>query len=217
MSSSYWSLLQKIRDSPPPSLPDDWPYSKEMRDFVDSCLRSNPEDRPSCRQLLRHQFIRKASPLASDDEALSKNRDDHLRSISELHAIVLAIFAHVKLLVTSKKYMMIKVDFLTAENKEETERIFGESIVDVDAVIILQKILFGKIFVRIPSANFKLPPSAVPTARKRLKMLAHQLYMPLEMLQQEVENFYGGLIQEEFKSNNSNFRVQHSELINLDD
>ena len=29
----------------------------------------------------RHQFIRKAAPLAADDEALSKNRDDHLRSI----------------------------------------------------------------------------------------------------------------------------------------
>ena len=82
---------------------------------------------------------------------------------------------------------MISFDFLTAENKEETERIFGESIVDVDAVIILQKILFGQIFVRIPNANFKLPPSAVPIARKRLKMLAHQLYMPLEMLQHEVK------------------------------
>ena len=109
---------------------------------------------------------------------------------------------------------------------------------EVDAVIILQKILFGQVFVRVPSSNFKLPAAAVQTARKRLKILAHQLYMPLEMLQQEViivvhtisqlqkiivmkfpqvESFYGGLIQEEFKNNNSNFRVQHSELINLDD
>ena len=33
----------------------------------------------------------------------------------------------------------------------------------------------------------------------------------------QVEIFYGGLIQEECKNNNSNFQVQHSELISLDD
>lgn len=96
---------------------------------------------------------------------------------------------------------------------DDVEKIFGESIADTHPAIILQKILFGEVFTRQLSRNFQLSgPTAVSAAKKRLKTLAHQLYMPLDMLLHEVESFYAGLLREACDS-----CLRTDELTNLDD
>ena len=53
----YWGLLHSLRDEPSPHLPDDGSFSRNFQDFVDSCLRKDPAERPSTQKLLDHPFL----------------------------------------------------------------------------------------------------------------------------------------------------------------
>ena len=53
----YWGLLHSLRDEPSPHLPDDGSFSRNFQDFVDSCLRKDPAERPSTQTLLDHPFL----------------------------------------------------------------------------------------------------------------------------------------------------------------
>ena len=53
-------VMIKILKSPPPTLPTNVPYSAEFRDFVKCCLQTDPKNRPTAEQLLKHPFIAKA-------------------------------------------------------------------------------------------------------------------------------------------------------------
>ena len=53
-------VMIKILKSPPPTLPTNVPYSTEFRDFVQCCLQTDPKNRPTAEQLLKHPFIAKA-------------------------------------------------------------------------------------------------------------------------------------------------------------
>eukprot|EP00597_Dinobryon_sp_UTEXLB2267_P009186 CAMPEP_0170084652 /NCGR_PEP_ID=MMETSP0019_2-20121128/19783_1 /TAXON_ID=98059 /ORGANISM="Dinobryon sp., Strain UTEXLB2267" /LENGTH=808 /DNA_ID=CAMNT_0010300823 /DNA_START=372 /DNA_END=2798 /DNA_ORIENTATION=- len=230
---SYWSLLHKIRDSPPPSLPADGPFHKDMRDFLDLCLRTKPEERSSCRQLLRHKFLEQAAKAVDREDVLSRSRDDHLDSIAELQAIMQAVLAHTRLLVTTKKHLLhIQGQGRSPHNnnaseapqrshhphhlsrrqsqsapqpfssldKDSLDSLFGESILTLSPVLLLQKALFGAVTAPSPAQTFRLAPASLPLARARLSTLAHQLYMPLDMLLDEAQVQYGGLLREEFFS-----------------
>ncbi|KAM3136419.1 hypothetical protein pb186bvf_011554 [Paramecium bursaria] len=50
-------VIFKIVQGPPPQLKN---YPEEMLDFVNSCLKNNPEERPTINQLMNHPFIRAA-------------------------------------------------------------------------------------------------------------------------------------------------------------
>jgi len=49
--------LYRIGTEPPPKLPDAHKYSKDFVNFVDSCLKKNPDDRPKAVDLFLHPFI----------------------------------------------------------------------------------------------------------------------------------------------------------------
>jgi len=56
-SGGYWSLLHKLRDEPPPELPES-EFSDVFRDFMKQCLVKDPKKRPSAKKLLKHPFVR---------------------------------------------------------------------------------------------------------------------------------------------------------------
>ncbi|KAJ3665518.1 hypothetical protein Zmor_001010 [Zophobas morio] len=50
-------VLLKIQKSDPPKLEQPSKWSKEFNDFVSTCLIKDPQKRPTCDELLKHQFI----------------------------------------------------------------------------------------------------------------------------------------------------------------
>jgi len=54
---SILDLLQHIVNEPPPSLPNNGKFSKEMMEFVDVCLVKDPAKRPSPKDLERNSYV----------------------------------------------------------------------------------------------------------------------------------------------------------------
>ena len=51
-------VLFLIPKNNPPQLTDN--FSKQFKEFVETCLNKDPENRPSAKELMRHPFIKKA-------------------------------------------------------------------------------------------------------------------------------------------------------------
>lgn len=86
----YWSILHSIRDSSPPTLPENSKFSPELRDFLNMCLRHNPDERYSCLQLLEHPFIKKYYVTEPESDILT---EDH--GITEIRSIMSALYLHI--------------------------------------------------------------------------------------------------------------------------
>lgn len=54
---NLFQLLGKIAGNTTPTLPDKPTYSDEARDFIKQCLIRDPEERPSCADLLKHPWF----------------------------------------------------------------------------------------------------------------------------------------------------------------
>ena len=65
---AIFELLEYIVNQPPPKLPA-MVYSAEMRDFVDRCLKKNPNERPDLATLLAHPWM---SGVDSDNVDIAK-------------------------------------------------------------------------------------------------------------------------------------------------
>jgi serine/threonine protein kinase len=49
-----------ITKSPPPKLQEPKKWSDEFNDFLSQCLKKNPDERPTAKELLEHRFVKKA-------------------------------------------------------------------------------------------------------------------------------------------------------------
>jgi len=51
-------VLRMIPTLPPPTLKEPSKWSKDFQDFLGKCLQSKPKDRASCKELLKHPFLK---------------------------------------------------------------------------------------------------------------------------------------------------------------
>ena len=86
----YWTILNSIRDNPPPKLPES-KFSVEFCDFLNKCMLQDPSERYTCEQLLAHTFLEKA--LMDEDVV---DEESQIKSIEELENILTALLQHVR-------------------------------------------------------------------------------------------------------------------------
>lgn len=53
-------VMRMIPTLPPPALKEPQKWSKEFQDFLSKCLQVKAQNRPSCKDLLKHPFIKSA-------------------------------------------------------------------------------------------------------------------------------------------------------------
>jgi serine/threonine protein kinase len=178
-SGGYWTILKSVRDSPSPSAPET--YSPEFRDFIAKCLKKNPDERPSCKELLKHPFLKKARP-----EDLTYGQSDE-RGKMELQAIIRALHRHIH---TAKKDVMNRYadedDYLAQGRTPLSEKLLGNLWRD-DPLDILHRLLFDE----------KREENNKRFTRPRLLQLSRQLHLPLELLLRTARQYYDELQAEE--------------------
>jgi len=96
-------VLRMIPTAPPPSLKEPTKWSKEFVDFLFNCLQLKAQNRPSCKELLKHPFLKGAK------KAYKK----------ELKTLVINTIATV---TREKRAALEKKDKQQAEEQEQLEK-----------------------------------------------------------------------------------------------
>eukprot|EP01029_Cantina_marsupialis_P002339 TRINITY_DN1215_c0_g2_i1.p1 TRINITY_DN1215_c0_g2~~TRINITY_DN1215_c0_g2_i1.p1 ORF type:complete len:661 (-),score=214.10 TRINITY_DN1215_c0_g2_i1:233-2215(-) len=85
----YWGVMQNLKDQPSPSLPSK-EFSEEFCDFIDQCLKKNPERRSSAAELKSHPFLRGVTVNVDDSAEISdEGAETAKRDLSDMCEIVM--------------------------------------------------------------------------------------------------------------------------------
>lgn len=189
-SGGYWTILQSIRDAPSPTLPDT--FSPEARDFIALCLKKNPDERHTCKQLLQHRFLKKTCA-----EDLTYDQSDE-RGRQELLSIIRAVKTHVETLRKDVRTRYTsETEYLTEAATPLHEKLFGNLWQD-DTMTIVRRLLFssGEGGDRGAGGGEEGPKNRRFT-RPRLLQLARQLHLSLDKVTRETTALLSQLEREE--------------------
>lgn len=192
----YWTILHGIRDSPPPTLPPE--FSAECRDFVAQCMKRNPDERKTVKELLKHPFLRRT---VVEDLTYAQSYD---RGRTELLSIIDAVRAHVEALKADMLSGVRREDFV-GDKAMPYSRIFGD-IANVSTEETLRFLMLGPTEVHgAPSRSGQLDEATAgagagvdSTSRRmrgekaRLGNLAKQLHLSIDKVEMETRKYVDG-------------------------
>jgi serine/threonine protein kinase len=208
----YWTTKQLVQ-SAVPQLPADADFSQDFRNFLTHCMALKADDRPTCRELLQHPFLRKAAE--SVNQLRSSHSPGHLtQSLQELRSIILAIYTHIK---------QIKVDYCGSLKSWTTQqhntldrkvhqKIFGNVVEDSPAHI-LSKVLFGRTSHVLTPEHSSSNNKQAMYRRPRLHMLAKQLNLPVDVAMKGANEVYEFLRLQEDNERQEMMRRSRGEFV----
>lgn len=181
-SGGYWTILQSIRDAASPNAPDT--FSPEFRDFIQCCLKKNPDDRSTCKELLKHRFLKKACP-----EDLTYGQNDE-RGKQELHSTVRAIKAHVETLKQDvRQRYATEAEYLSEAATPLHEKLFGNLWSD-STMTVLRRLLLSATTKDHGGEGSNDHGGEAKRDRRftrpRLLQLARQLHLSVDKVNREV-------------------------------
>lgn len=206
----YWTILHGIRDAAPPVLPAGQ-FSEECRDFVAQCMKRNPDERKTVKELLKHPFLKRT---VVEDLTYDQSYE---RGKIELLSIINAVRAHVEAIQEDLVSRCREEDF-SGEKGAPYRRLFGD--LSSSSADILRFMLLGETaaatggtthpstapsskdyeesvpLYRGAEAGAALGPGS-PERRKvtkpRLANLAKQLHLPIDSVEYETRKYLDSL------------------------
>lgn len=186
-SGGYWTILHGIRDAPPPVLPSH--FSSECRDFIAQCMKRNPDERKSVKELLKHPFLRRT---VVEDLTYDQSFE---RGKSELLSIVDAVHAHVTALKEEATAGVRDGEF-NGDKLEAYRRMFGD--IETSTPLEMLRFLFLNEEKAIEPPIAEGTDSSEPAVsierrpkvyKPRLVTLAKQLHLPIEKVEFETKRY----------------------------
>lgn len=201
----YWTILHGIRDAAPPVLPAQ--FSDECRDFVAQCMKRNPDERKTVKELLKHPFLKRT---VVEDLTYDQSYE---RGKVELLSIINAVRAHVEAIKEDVASRCREEDF-AGDKGTPYRRLFGD--LEGSSADILRFMLLGE---TAPSAGITdastgastapsskeyedprpdvhpgahgggAPGDRMKTTKPRLVNLAKQLHLPIESVEYETRKY----------------------------
>ena len=173
-ANGFWSVLNAVRDKPPPQVPEGGHWSDEFRDFIRLCLTKSPMNRPSCAELLKHPFVQRAVP-----DHFEEDSDTTARGKKELRAIIFALHTHLVNLREEYSHCSDKNNSGNSINNHLLAQAIDARGVDE----VLRLLVFGREPTHKPE---ELLQEGTHTAH-RLSQLSRQLHLPLQTVLEDAK------------------------------
>lgn len=186
-SGGYWTILHGIRDAAPPVLPAQ--FSSECRDFIAQCMKRNPDERKSVKDLLKHPFLKRT---VVEDLTYDQSYE---RGKSELLSIIDAVHAHVTA-IKEEATSRVRDDEFSGEKSSAYRKMFGD--IEASSPLEMLRFLFLGELVVDPAAQSGekdesgqpiLPERRAKVYKPRLVTLAKQLHLPIEKVEFETKRY----------------------------
>lgn len=195
----YWTILHGIRDASPPVLPAGQ-FSDECRDFIAQCMKRNPDERKTVKELLKHPFLKRT---VVEDLTYDQSYE---RGKVELLSIINAVRDHVEAIQEDLAAGCRQEDF-AGDKGAPYRRLFGD-LERSSSADILRFMLLGETAPAGSTTDVTAPSSKeyednsrgdatsgqhsgspekrkVVASKPRLVNLAKQLHLPIDSVEYE--------------------------------